>query len=237
MKVFLAILLGISTLFLSGCQKRLLGEQSEIDANAIHRILDREKINSEKVKAKKGGLYIVTVDNSDYSNALIILHSRGYPKQTGKAFTTDSLVPTPAEIKMKKRSNLSRNLEKTLLQIDGVLTVKVNIVLPEKNLFDELTKPSRASILIKHHPSIDMSSKKVNIKILVEKSIEGLSYNNISLFTLPAERIRSDSPLLNKEKSIVSYFLIAVLLLLFITFAIAFHKGYRPFPNIRKVSS
>ncbi len=243
MQKLLLILFSITIIFLSGCQKELFRGLSQNDANEMHTILANAGIESEKIPAKKGDLFILSVTSSDFSKALVILNDRGYPKPVVIALgDCKSLVCSPAEIKMKEILILSQNLEKTLLQIDGVLTAAVNIVQPEKQAFDTTTKPSSASILIKHHPSVDLSNKKVDIKILVEKSIEGLDYSNVSLFMLPAEKIQGSlSTQSNDEIHTIfnKYYLLVsvVLLLLSIIFWFVLFKRAKPLINIRKTNS
>ena len=103
-------------------------------------------------------------------------------------FQKDGLVSSPLEERVRFIYALSQSVQETLMQIDGVLVSRVHIVLPENNpAISEGKQPSSASVFIKYHPAYDLESMKSEIKLIVEKSIEGLSYDKVSVVMVPAQ--------------------------------------------------
>lgn len=213
-------------IILSGCQEELFSKLSQDEVNEMLYILALENINSSKTSNKKRDSFILHVDKSDLSKAIIVLKDRGYPKDTttdiASLFKKEGLVSSPLEERARYIYGLSQSIQETLTQIDGVLTARVHVVLPENDPFKSAIVPSSAAVYIKHHPSIDLKRIKTSIKLIVEKSIEGLSYNKVSVIMLPATSVgkrtfKNDSHTKNLNGSYASYLyylLIPILLLL-----------------------
>lgn len=119
-----------------------------------------------------------------------MLREYGYPKEQVASvkdlFKKEGLVSSPMEERVRYIYALSQSVQETLTQIDGVLVARVHIVLPENNPYIEKVSPSSASVFIKYHPDSNLSDIKSEIKMIVEKSIEGLSYEKVSVVMLPA---------------------------------------------------
>ena len=187
-KLILAFVFG---LFLSGCQMELYSNLSENDVNNMLSIMLSNGIDSEKVKDKKSKAYALMIDKSKIPKAIGLLKEHGYPREkvTGvqELFKKEGLVSSPMEERVRYIYALSQSVQETLSQIDGVLTARVHIVMPENNPFADTIKPSSASVFIKYNPSSNIKNIKSKIKLIVEKSIEGLSYEKVSVVMLPAQ--------------------------------------------------
>lgn len=187
-RLFSAVFLGV---LLSSCQMELYGNLSENDANNMLSIMLSNGINAEKIKDKKGKVYALMIDENKIPKAIGLLREHGYPREkiTGvqDLFKKEGLVSSPMEERVRYIYALSQSVQETLSQIDGVLTARVHIVMPENNPFVDTVKPSSASVFIKYHPSSDIKNIKSKIKLIVEKSIEGLSYEKVSVVMLPAQ--------------------------------------------------
>ena len=59
--------------------------------------------------------------------------------------------------------------------------------MPEKFSANEAPKPSSASVFIKYNPAYRIEDMRSEIKMIVEKSIEGLSYDKVSVVMVPAQ--------------------------------------------------
>lgn len=181
----------VSGMFVSGCQMELYSNLSENDVNDMLSIMLSNGIDSEKVIDKKTKAYALMIDDGKIPEAIGLLKEHGYPKEkvTGvqDLFKKEGLVSSPMEERVRYIYALSQSVQETLAQIDGVLTARVHIVMPENNPFAESIKPSSASVFIKYHPSSDLKNIKSKIKLIVEKSIEGLSYEKVSVVMLPAQ--------------------------------------------------
>ena len=188
LRVYLVLVLG---LFLSSCQMELYGNLSESDVNNMLSIMLSNGIDSEKVIDKKTNAFKLMIDKSKIPEAIGLLREHGFPREKVSGvkdlFKKEGLVSSPMEERVRYIYALSQSVQETLSQIDGVLTARVHIVMPENNPFVDTSKPSSASVFIKYHPSSDIRNIKSKIKLIVEKSIEGLTYEKVSVVMLPAQ--------------------------------------------------
>lgn len=186
----LVLILALS-LVQAACKQELYSGVPEGEANSMMSILLRNNIGVEKL-AGKDNLFSIVVEADKISLATELLKERGYPKEKfenmGQIFKKEGLVSSPLEERVRFIYALSKNIEETLTQIDGVVTARVHIVLPENDVFNESISPSSASVFIKYHPDSNLNSAKTDIKLIVEKSIEGLEYEKISLVMLPVHQ-------------------------------------------------
>lgn len=181
----------LTTLFLSACQMELYNGLSESDVNEMLAIMLSHNIAAKKIKEKKTDLYTLTVDDSKIPESVRLLKEYGYPKEKVSSikdlFKKEGLVSSPMEERVRFIYALSQSVQETLSQIDGVLVARVHIVMPENNPYADKLSPSSASVFIKYHPDSNLSDIKSEIKLIVEKSIEGLSYDKVSVVMLPAQ--------------------------------------------------
>lgn len=187
----LAILL--SVIFLAGCKVQLHSQLNEIDANNMMAILLENNIGAEKISDTKSGTYTLNVDESKIPQAVALLREHGYPREKvasmQELFKKDGLISSPLEERARYMYALSQSVQETLSQIDGVLVARVHVVLPEDAVVNgsKPVAPSSASVFIKYHPSFELDSMKSEIKLIVEKSIQGLSYDKVSVVMVPAQ--------------------------------------------------
>ena len=185
---FLAI---FSMVLLTGCKAELYSNLLENDANAMLAILLNNKIEAEKTFDKKAEAYFLHVEKSQIPQAVQLLKQHGYPKEktatVGELFKKEGLISSPLEERTRFIFALSQSVQETLSQIDGVLVARVHVVLPENNPIDKTIKPSSASVFIKYNPAYRLEDMKSDIKLIVEKSIEGLTYDKVSVVMVPAQ--------------------------------------------------
>lgn len=185
------------TLFaLAGCKTDLYSGLGEQDANNMLAIMLNQGISAEKIVDKKTSTYTLSVDKSNIPTAVRLLQEHGYPKEkvfsVNEMFQKDGLISSPTEERARFIFALSQSVQETLTQIDGVLVARVHVVLPESSASGQQLKPSSASVFIKYHPAYDLESMKSEIKLIVEKSIEGLSYDKVSVVMVPAQLNKMD---------------------------------------------
>jgi type III secretion protein J len=176
---------------LSGCRIELYSGLSENDVNNMLAIMMSNGIDSKKVADKKGNSFALHVDEAKVPMAVDILRENGYPRDKsvaiGDLFKKEGLVSSPLEERVRYIYALSQSLQETLTQIDGVLVARVHIVIPDNDPFNDNIKPSSASVFIKYRPGSNLVDIKSQIKRIVENSIEGLSYEEVSVVMLPAQ--------------------------------------------------
>jgi len=141
----------------------------------------------------------VEVEEHDMPAALRILAEHGLPREqfatAGDLFKKEGLVSTPAEERIRYIYAVSQELSSTLSQIDGVIVARVHPVIPANDPLATQIRPASASVFIKYRRDADLEAMAPPIKNLVMRSIEGLTYENISLIFVAADGLpRVNSP-------------------------------------------
>jgi type III secretion protein J len=147
-------------------------------------ILLNQGIDCDKV-AKKDNLWELKMSKNQLAEAIKLLKGYGYPRDDyanmGTMFKKEGLVSSPLEQRVRYIYALSQEVAQTISKIDGVITARVHIVLPENDPLSEYFQPSSASVFIKHRPTFDIQSHVHQVKQLVVNSVEGLSYDKVSV--------------------------------------------------------
>jgi type III secretion protein J len=177
-------------LFLAGCNKiELYSGLHETEANQMMALLLENSIDCEKLPGAEG-TYILHVESDGFSRAIELLKTHGFPKNTyqgvGQVFEKSGLVSSPSEERIRFMHALSQDIAATLALIDGVLNAQVHIVLPNNNPFVQDAHPSSAAIFISYRTDSNVPANVSMIKNLVMNSVEGLSYDKISVALFPA---------------------------------------------------
>ncbi len=193
-------------LVLAGCEVELYSGLSEKEGNAILAVLQGHGIKVSKIPGKAQTVTL-SVDETDVATAIDILRRNGFPRDNfadlGEIFQKEGLISSPLEERIRYVYGLSQSISETLSQIDGVVTARVHIVLPQAQQFDEVIKPSSAAVFIKYRPGLGIEETIPKIKIIVQNSVEGLSYDKISV-ALFAAREEPDTHLMGPP---LGYFL------------------------------
>lgn len=171
-------------LALAACQQDLYSNLSEADANQMLATLLANGIVVEKTAKGKEGFTLV-VESRDMLRAIAVLNDAGLPKNTsesiGKVFQKSGIMSSPFEERVRYIYALSEEVAHTLSKIDGVVTARVHIVLPDAPQLGQPVKPSSAAVFIKHQPGVDLDFFVPQIRRLVSSSIEGLEYTAVTV--------------------------------------------------------
>ncbi|NIM41994.1 MAG: EscJ/YscJ/HrcJ family type III secretion inner membrane ring protein [Xanthomonadales bacterium] len=167
----------------------LFNNMSERDANEVLAALDRAGIGAEKQPGKDGAVNLM-VAQTDVARAVAHLDREGLPRERrasmGDVFRKEGLISSPLEERARYLWALSQELSETLAQIDGVLTARVHVVLPERSTGGEPGLPSSAAVFVKHRREVDLQPNLPELKRLVSSSIPGLSVEKVNVVLMPA---------------------------------------------------
>ncbi len=190
-RAHLGLLLALP-LFLAACSSQdVYGNLSEAQANELIAALSDAGISSDKKSNE--GKWAVGVSQGDFAKAVEALRAAGLPREEhdtlGKVFKKEGFTSSALEERARLNYGLSQELEKTISQIDGVVQARVHLTMPETDRMSRETKPSAASVFVKYRSGFDVRSHTGEIKSLVTNSIEGLTYEKVSVFMVPAKAV------------------------------------------------
>jgi type III secretion protein J len=187
-------LITVLAIGLGACKTDLYTKLSEREANEMVALLLDKGIAASRAGAKDGTIS-VQVEEGRFAQAVEALKAGGYPRQSfanmGEVFKGGGLIASPTEERARYVYALSEELSKTISSIDGVLSARIHVVLPKNDLLKQDATPSSASVFIRHDQGAPLKSLLPQIKMLVANSIEGLSYEKVSLVFVPVDRAPS----------------------------------------------
>lgn len=183
-----SLLLGLC--LLTGCDTQLVANLTEQDANQVLSVLLAAQIDASKVTRDAGKTWVVQVPETHIVQSLELLRANGLPQNhyanLGEMFKKDGLVSTPVEERVRFIYGVSQELSETLMKMDGVIAARVHIVMPQSDRLASAPKPASASVFIKHRQGMQPSIFTAPVKNLVAHSVEGLSYDSVSVVLVEA---------------------------------------------------
>lgn len=186
-----ALAVSVLLCLLAGCKVELYSQLDEQQGNEMLALLLDNGISSKKVQ-EKDNMISLHVDEKKISAAVEILRRGGYPKDrfatVKDMFGGDKLIYTPFEDRARYSYGLSQEIAETLSQVDGVMAVRVHLVMPEETRRNEEPRePATAAVFVKHNPTYDFNAYIPEIKTIVANGIAGMSYDNVSVALFPAQ--------------------------------------------------
>jgi len=187
----------LSAALLAGCgSQELYSQLSERQANEMVALLRAAGIDADKQVQE--GRFSVVAPRSEFAEAVRLLNAQGYPRENfdsmGKVFKREGFVSSPLEERARLMHAMSQEISNTLASIDGVVAARVHLVVPERHPLMDKPQPAAAAVFIKHRPDKDLSGQVTQIKALVVNSLEGLSYDNVTVALFPAEAMAGETP-------------------------------------------
>ena len=200
LKTLRPLLLVLSLLSLQACSSGttvLFSGLTQEEGNEIYSLLLQVGIPAEKGSDKTGTN--ISVPKALSSDALRILQAKGLPRDKrssiGEVFKKESMISSPLEERARYLYALSQELEQTLMRMDGVLSARVHIVLPERTNPGEPLSPSSAAVFIKYDPRTSLPAYVPRIRELIFKSIPGISgdpHTSVSVAAVPSENLQEN---------------------------------------------
>lgn len=177
---FSATILLLATLALTACSGTpLYSALDEQQANEIEAALLDSGIDADKHPTAKSAGWSVEVAKGDVPQAMQVLAARGLPRPSqtslGEVFEKKGFVSSPLEERARYLYALSQELSRTLMQLDGVISARVHIALPEKDALGESHDSASASVVIIHDEGSDVAARETDIKAIVTDGVEGLN--------------------------------------------------------------
>ena len=193
------VLVVIAAVSVASCKSDLYTNLDQRRANEIVATLRQNGIPADR-SSGKGDRISVSVEESHFAEAVAVLNDNGLPKQEfvtlGEVFKRDGLVSSPVQERAQMIFALSQELSRTVSEIDGVLSARVHLVLPENDPLRQQLVPSSASVFIRHHASTPLNDLVPQVKMLVANGVAGLSYDKVSVVLVPvavrASTVRND---------------------------------------------
>jgi type III secretion protein J len=194
----------------AGCTEPIHHGLQESQANEMIVVLEQNGIEASKEPDPVGDeVWRVTVPSAVRVDAWQVLQKEGLPRPEVSGFDafypSGGLVPTASEERVLLQFSTAQELRESLLDVDGVVAARVNLVLPEKprvQLETTVIEPPRASVLIKYRagdeaPPLD----EAQVRRLVAGGVEGLEGERVEVIFTRASR--SARPLEQSELATV----------------------------------
>ncbi len=166
---------------LAGCmgdQQVLFSRLNERQANEVSAALLRMGIDVDKHQLDRSNDWTIRVGKRDLPNAMAILESAGLPRTShpsmGEIFKKEGFVASPTEDKARYLYALSEELSDTLQKIDGVISARVHVALPDRDLIGGKTESASASVVLVVSPGAHVQERETDIKAIVKDAVEGL---------------------------------------------------------------
>ncbi len=173
-----------------GCAVPVAAGLEEADANRVVVALDHAGIDAAK-EPDPGveGRFRVTVPHDDASRALSTMADEQLPRSKSRglleAADRGQLVPSQAAEHAQLMAGLSGELERTLSNVEGVLSARVHLNLPARDgLRDGPMPKATASVLVEHRgttPPLTIES----VQRLVAGGAPGLAPADVAVVFIP----------------------------------------------------
>jgi type III secretion protein J len=173
-----------------GCTVPVANSLDEAEANHVVVALDRAGVGGDKEPDPTSeGRFRVVVEKDDAPRAIAALREEDLPARATpgllESLGKGQLIPSQLAEHAQLTAGLAGELERTLQDVDGVLSARVHLSLPAPDPLAEGPRPkASASVLLKHRgstPPIDADA----IKRLVTGAAPGLSPADVAVVMIP----------------------------------------------------
>jgi len=183
-------------LFLLGCDSKteIVSNIDEREANIIVVFLESKGISTTKemmpvaAGAEGGGAakYNIVAQREKAIEAMTLLNQNGLPKRVGpnllELFAPSGLMNTDKQETIRYQAGLAQQIQNTIMMIDGVIDVSVQISFPPSEALEGSNRIT-AAVFVKHQGIIDDPNSHLESKIkrLISGSVNGLEINDVTV--------------------------------------------------------
>jgi type III secretion protein J len=186
-------------LFLTACQTEVYRGLSQRDANEMVAALVRGGVNAKREQVDANS-YRITVEETQLATAVDILKRSGLPKENyaslGEIFPGQGLVVSPYEQRVRMMYAQNQEIAKTISSINGVVSARVHVVIPDLDLRGvPMNKPS-ASVIVHHRAGLDVGELSSRIRMLVATGVQGLNFRDVTVAFFASDGTMAETPAL-----------------------------------------
>jgi type III secretion protein J len=169
----------------SACAVPIAADLDDSEANRVYVVLDRANVAAGKEPDPAAeGKWRIDVARDDVPRALALLREEELPRRrpTGvlDAVGKGSLVPSEAAERAQIALGIAGDLERTLEDIDGVLSAHVHLSMPASPARDLTAAHGSAGVLIEHRGSTPPVSVE-SVQRLVAGAVGGVLPTDVSV--------------------------------------------------------
>jgi flagellar M-ring protein FliF len=162
-------------------QRTLYAELGDSEKASVAQALDKASI-SYKLDPATGA---ITVNEDDIYKARMVVASDGSVAAPSNGTEMLDSMPIGASRVVEAerlRAGRERELERTIMEIDGVESVRVHLAQPEKSVFVRDSSPPRASVMLKLARGRQLATGQINAIVnLVTGSVPALSAEDVKV--------------------------------------------------------
>lgn len=171
---------------LAGCGVPVAVGLDESDANRVILSLDHAGVDATKeVDPTVEGKFRVSVARDDAPRALAVMSDEELPRPKSKgvldAMDKGQLVPSQKAEHAQFVSGLAGDLEHTLTGLDGVLSARVHLNVPEQNPLRDLSQEKATASVLLEHRGVSPPLTENAVQRLVAGGVRGLSPDAVSV--------------------------------------------------------
>ena len=182
---------------LTACTAQVVTQTSEYDANEIVSMLLSNGVSAQKHAVGEHS-FDVWVPQDELQRALSLLVDAGLPREKrdtlGELFKREGMVSSATEEHIRYVQGLSKELERTLSEIDGIASARVHVVIPQPDLYAVERRPSSASVLIRYRKPADPAAFGPLVRSLVVRAVEGLAPEQVAIALIPIAPLGTGLP-------------------------------------------
>lgn len=173
-----------------GCAVDVARDLPELEANRVILALNRDGIAASKVPDREHeGHFAVRIPEAELAAAVQTLHDEGLPAERSPgvldSLGESGLVASRATEHARLIVGIAGELERSLSDINGVLTARVHLAVPEADplLPPEAQRTASASVLLKHQGTSPPLLAQ-DVQRLVAGGVAGLSPDGVAVVFL-----------------------------------------------------